>query len=141
MNQPEYQQFLATIRQDERFGALRSLAPIQVRIWASSEDPVRLPRSLHWPEPVRIAPYELVRLFRARLISAISLELDAPPPRARCVFSCPDGTISESKCSNDADDIRNCLDAVKSRCGSGSSKVNIVEIDPRWADQKKEEYR
>jgi len=62
---------------------------------------------------------ELAEMLRSNQLSAFSVEVRTFQGRIRrsCVFQCPDGKLQQKLCSESSDDIDNCWEALRSRCG------------------------
>ena len=125
MNESEYKLLLAVMRGEFHLGDLNALPPARMTVWMAGEDP-----ATSAPRPsVYLSPVIIARRWRTGVVNAVSLEVDGLVPRNRCVFNCSDGSVQESGCDNDPQDIQNCMDAVKGCCRS-SGVVTTIPVRP-----------
>ncbi len=124
MNVSEFRLLISVLSRQRAPHELPSLPPMRMRIWGADEDPAAAPHQAL----IELTPNALARRWLNEAVRAASFEVDGVVPRNRCVFSCSDGTVQESGCANDPQDIQNCMDAVKGRCVSGT--ITTISFGP-----------
>jgi len=132
MNDAEYRLFLAALSRQRSPYELRALADTPMIIWDAGDDPT----TGATPSAVHMEPFKLAERWLAGRVRAVSVEVDGAVPRNRCVFNCSDGSVQESGCDNDPQDIQNCMDAVKGRCTSSGAKVTTLQFGPGMLAKK-----
>lgn len=84
-------------------------------------------------QQIGVTPFDLVQIWHRRQLDLLALSVPvtlAHETKRTCITRCADGTIQEALCSETADDIINCTDAITQRCGTGGTAARLRFIAP-----------
>ena len=131
MNEATYRRFMDALRAPERIPelaarepALSEPIPVDLLVAHHTEDAWRQA----W-EHVEIAPLALLDMWRRRpdIIALSAAVMVAQAARRTCITRCDDGSVREALCSETADDIVNCTQAVTQQCGTVGA-VSLLKL-------------
>lgn len=142
LNEVAYGELLRNLREPTS-----SLNPL---FWRSYQDPIKVNVELErsWPtnRPTKLwavlvlTPLNLIKMWREEnaVFKGFSLVIQAASGEQRtCVSRCPDGTIQEARCSDTAEDMKNCLELTTLQCGSsgssGEPSLDITQLKSLFA--------